>query len=436
MRLQTSQSSLSGEWHGSGSLEISAYRACNAVGFSQVFEKAEELPPQGIQDRKLRAPCRQRLLSGLRPARLRDRFAAERRRLDRNTIQDDESYETTTRPRKRGSSTMANGQRTYWVVSPNVKNDNRTAGEWRRASVTTRAAFMGWHPDDPEHGQMGPKFAGKVPGGIEPGDVILIAQRYAGAPEIVGFGVVDGDAKTELPGFDPPDEDFGSLRTLRPFVPWSRPPADIPFAAAVTHTRALARLHPGSHDAHRRICEWMERHLEHFAAPGRFSTELPTTNASEGLPTHDDDPEPRDISIVSSPGNCQLDYEVRSKAEVRRAQRQEARLLENYRKWLHNQDRKLDAIRYGGLPCDGYEKSTRNLIEAKSSASREHIRMAVGQLLDYAFQGKTKLGEPRMAVLLPERPTKDIEAWLNSVGIGVIWSQGDVFLDNANGQFT
>jgi hypothetical protein len=79
---------------------------------------------------------------------------------------------------------MANRQRTYWVVSPNVKNDNRTVGEWRQASVDVQAAFMGWYPDDPEHGQMGPKFAGKVDGGIEPGDVILIARRHAGSGRV------------------------------------------------------------------------------------------------------------------------------------------------------------------------------------------------------------------------------------------------------------
>src|SRR6185312_16701435 len=111
MRLQTSQSSLSGGRHGRGSLEISAYRACNAVGFFQMFEKAEELRPRRIRDRKLGAPRRQRLLSGLRPARLRDRFAAERRRLDRYTIQDEESHETTTRPLKRGSSNTARSPR-------------------------------------------------------------------------------------------------------------------------------------------------------------------------------------------------------------------------------------------------------------------------------------------------------------------------------------
>jgi hypothetical protein len=328
---------------------------------------------------------------------------------------------------------MASGQRNYWVVSPNVKNNNRTVGEWRQASVTTRSAFMGWEPDDPGHGQMGPKFAGRVPGGIEPGDAILIARRSRGTPEVVGFGVVEGEARTALSGFDPPDDDFGSLRSLQPFVPWSRPPVDVPLAAAVAHTRALAQLHPDINDAHREICEWMERHLERSPASGR---RRPVTNANDRQPAHDNAPEPREVAIVSSPANHQLDYETRSTTEVRRAQRQEARLLENYTRWLEDQDRKLDSVRYGALQCDGYERARANLIEAKGSATREHIRMAVGQLLDYAFQGQTHLGQPHMAVLLPERPAKDVEAWLDSAGIKLIWSERDAFLDNANGQFT
>ena len=115
-------------------------------------------------------------------------------------------------------------QRKYWVVSPNVKNSNRTVGEWRQASVTMHAAFMGWGPNDPKHGQIGPKFAGKVAPGIEPGDVILIARRSGGEPEVVGFGVVEGEATTTLTGLHLPDHDIGSLRKLQPFVPRSAPP--------------------------------------------------------------------------------------------------------------------------------------------------------------------------------------------------------------------
>src|SRR5688572_13678087 len=34
--------------------------------------------------------------------------------------------------------------RSYWVVSPNVKNNERTVSDWRQASVREHAAFMGW----------------------------------------------------------------------------------------------------------------------------------------------------------------------------------------------------------------------------------------------------------------------------------------------------
>jgi hypothetical protein len=224
---------------------------------------------------------------------------------------------------------MGNGQRKYWVVSPNAKNDNRTVGEWRQASVTRRAAFMGWDPDDPEHSRMGPKFAGRVPDGIEPGDVILIARRYSGAPEVVGFGVVDGQAATTLPSFRPPDDDFGSLRRLRPFVPWSGPRADVPLAAAVKHTRALAQLHPGTNEAHREICDWMERHLQRSLGSGSRETTGRATSG-RGDPRHDES-ESRAIAIVALPGNYQLDYDVRSRAGVRRAQREEHVSLTNTR---------------------------------------------------------------------------------------------------------
>jgi hypothetical protein len=282
---------------------------------------------------------------------------------------------------------------------------------------------------------MGQKFAGKVAGGIEPGDVILIARRFGGAPEMVGFGVVDGEAKTTLRGFKPPD-DFGSLRRLRPFIPWSRPPTDVPLAQAVRHTRALAQLHPNSNEAHREICDWIERHIERAPTSGSHEADGAIRRANGIRSTRDDAPEPREVAIVSAPENYQLDYEVRSKAEVRRAQKREARLLESYEEWLKEQNRKLDSVKMGALQCDGYEKARRNLIEAKSSATREHIRMAVGQLLDYAFQGKSEFAEPHMAVLLPEKPPKDVEAWLHSVGIKLIWPDGNSFLDNANGQFT
>ena len=312
-------------------------------------------------------------------------------------------------------------QRAYWVVSPNVRFNERTVGEWRRASVTARAAFMGWGPNDTKH-RIGPKFAGKAADGVQPGDVILIARRSRGMPEVVGFGVVQGDARTTLSGFKEP-EDFGSLRMLRPFVPWSWTPPDVPVDVAVNHTMALVQLHPERNEAHKRVCQWMEARLKRRSQDSKRSARVNEQGS-------------REISIVDSPRNHQLDYVVRTKTSVMRAKKREVRLLEGYRRWLKAQERRLEAVNYGRLQCDGYERAKGNLIEAKGSVSREHIRMAVGQLLDYGFQGQARLGNPNKAVLLPQRPPRDIETWLESLQIKLVWKSHGVFVDNANGQFT
>jgi hypothetical protein len=327
---------------------------------------------------------------------------------------------------------MEKRKRAYWVVSPNVRYSARSVSAWRQASVEFGAAFMGWSPDNPEHSRIGPKFAGNAPGGIEPGDVILIARRSGGVPEIVGFGVVQGEVATTLPGFTAPEE-FGSLRRLRPFLPWSRPPPnEVPLKAAVRHIRALAQLHPDTDEAHREVCQWMERRLKKHLSAGAGEG-----GASNGRhSSRADDAPSGEVAIVSSTHNYQLDYTLRSKEQVRQAQKVEARLLDSYKKWLEVQERRLDSVKYGGLQCDGYEEARQNLVEAKSSASREHIRMAVGQLLDYAFQGREKLGDPNKALLLPTKPPHDVERWLEAVGIKLIWPVHGAFLDNANGQFT
>jgi hypothetical protein len=254
-------------------------------------------------------------------------------------------------------------------------------------------------------------------------------------PEVVGFGVVKGEAKTVLPNTDLPG-DFGSFRNLEPFVAWSRPPRNVPFDAVVRHIRALVQLRPDRDREHRAVCDWMARKLRLRAASemsGKHNTNWLdqaklTGNGNRLLSGH--------VAIVRSPENNQLDYEVRKAASVRMAERREARLLKEYETWISAQDRKIEAVRYGVLLCDAYERGRNNLIEAKSSCTREHIRMAVGQILDYSFQGRGKLGTPNLALLLPERPASDLEQWLASISIKLVWAEGGAFVDNANGQFT
>lgn len=156
-----------------------------------------------------------------------------------------------------------------------------------------------------------------------------------------------------------------------------------------------------------------------------------------GVKKPNDGPDPGGVKVdpAEPPQNEQLDYRMQTRAQIIRAKKIESELVNRYRQWLKLQDRKLSKLTYHRLRCDGYEVARHNLIEAKSSTAREYIRMAVGQLLDYAFQGKAMLGNPQMAVLLPNRPKEDVVAWLEALQISVIWEEKKAFLDNANGKF-
>ncbi len=316
--------------------------------------------------------------------------------------------------------------RSYWVVSPNVRNNEATVGAWRQASVSQASAFMGYGPKDMEHSQIGAKFAGNVMPGIMDGDVILIARRHQFEPEIVGFGIVRGHFATRLKNFKPP-ETFGSLRKLVPFIPWSGdPPESVPIREVIRHTKALVQLHPERNFDHRKICDWIDQQIQRISKVNDRKRRRPTTATQQYSA----------LRIVASPKNHQLDYKVQTKESVIRAKKTEALLLEAYREWLAKQDRLLSVLKFNLLQCDAFEKCRANLLEAKSSASREHIRMAVGQLLDYAYQGRNKFGELHLAILLPAEPGPDMLEWLDSLGIKVVWRDKSKFLDNANGQFT
>jgi hypothetical protein len=114
----------------------------------------------------------------------------------------------------------------------------------------------------------------------------------------------------------------------------------------------------------------------------------------------------------------------------------EASLLGEYRDWLLKQGRKLLIVKYKSLRCDAYDKKRNNLIEAKCSAAREYIRMAVGQLLEYAYLGRKTFGRPHKAILMPSRPDPRSIEWLAELNVNVVWKEKKVFLDNANGQFS
>jgi len=125
--------------------------------------------------------------------------------------------------------------------------------------------------------------------------------------------------------------------------------------------------------------------------------------------------------------------------EIYEIERREQRLVLAYQADLEAQGYEVgrNRIRPPGeakpLFSDVHDRSRNNLIEAKGSGSRANIRMAIGQLADYA---RFLSPEPAQGVLLPDRPREDLEQLLSSCGIAAIWQTYDGFEDNAHGQFT
>lgn len=306
--------------------------------------------------------------------------------------------------------------RKYWVVSPNVGYSYTTVGEWRQASVKQKAAFMGWRPDDENH-RLGSKFAYS----IRPGDTILIARRRRGKPEIVGFGRVVGNVRKRLRGFKPP-KPFGSLRQLDPFVPMSRASKRLPFSSALNQIAALHQLHPDKNPDHEILCRWMDRKLASGKTTAKQKKRL--SGRTKG------------IHLRPLPNDKQLEYQTRTRRSASQARKSEAELVARYREWIERQDRELKIFKNHEIQCDAYEEDRKNLIEAKCAATRQYLRMAVGQLLDYSFQAKDDFAIRHKAILLPMKPHAALLKWLDSLEIGVIWEERSVFLDNANGQFT
>lgn len=87
------------------------------------------------------------------------------------------------------------------------------------------------------------------------------------------------------------------------------------------------------------------------------------------------------------------------------AAKREADLVCRYREWLAAQGMSVvsNAIRLAGQPrsfrTDLYNPTTRELVEAKGNASRDYVRLALGQILDYS----RFVPHDSLAVLLPVR---------------------------------
>jgi hypothetical protein len=111
-----------------------------------------------------------------------------------------------------------------------------------------------------------------------------------------------------------------------------------------------------------------------------------------------------------------------TKETQKESKRREAQLVDDYSKWLVKQGHEVaggQIDRSGGrspLRPDLYDVDADELVEAKSTASRPDVRLALGQILDYARYAPDK----KRAVLTPVRPEEDMVELLLSHGISLI----------------
>jgi hypothetical protein len=131
----------------------------------------------------------------------------------------------------------------------------------------------------------------------------------------------------------------------------------------------------------------------------------------------------------------------RTLAEEHAAYGVEARLVVQYAKWLEHQRGKETLRRHEitlsdrtRLLTDAWDEDLELLIEAKAAADRPSIRMAIGQLLDYA----QALPEgTQRAVLLPVKPSANLLALLESLDIHAIWqTRAGRFSDSLGGSLS
>ncbi len=124
-----------------------------------------------------------------------------------------------------------------------------------------------------------------------------------------------------------------------------------------------------------------------------------------------------------------------TKDEARDAEQLEAVLRESFCEWRDPRGNRLRGIEIKApastLRVDLYDPLANVLIEAKASARRNHLRLAIGQLYDYRRYLEFDV---ELAVLVPERPSEDLMGLLDAASVGAIWPDGDTFRDSTGGR--
>ena len=120
-------------------------------------------------------------------------------------------------------------------------------------------------------------------------------------------------------------------------------------------------------------------------------------------------------------------------SEPTTAQKREAQLVARFKAFRGKSGNELKRFKIrpaGDLSyqlTDVYDPATKTLYEAKGTTTRESVRMAVGQLLDYRRHIPSEVDN--LAILLPHRPSDDLCAFVSSLAMQLTY-------EAPNGRFT
>jgi hypothetical protein len=177
--------------------------------------------------------------------------------------------------------------------------------------------------------------------------------------------------------------------------------------------------------------------LVHAAIDTRLALQ-PALHSNNGQPTTGVELPPEPLVITTSREKRESEsFTGERKTKTQHGIRRESELVDSYCEFLESKGltpkRKRITIP-GKRPLfnDIWVEEQGHLIEAKGQASREAIRMALGQLIDYGrFIGEVE----GMAVLIPKKPEDDLLELALAGNAFCVWPSGKGFRDNAAGRF-
>lgn len=147
--------------------------------------------------------------------------------------------------------------RNYWVVSPNVKN-NDEENKWKEFLSSNPYSFIGW---DEDH-QFGKTFINT----IKKGDIIINAQRKNWKTNVLGLGIVSNDKCDWQEIENTPSGAY--CRQLNPYLTKERVSnLNLDFNGTAYYgdnkqIPALYQLHPQRNENDKRLVEIIEKELE------------------------------------------------------------------------------------------------------------------------------------------------------------------------------